>query len=254
MGPSCATRQALPPSSTGRKPVATALASMVSGRPASSAISSSAATTAAAPSTAAAAAPAFMASRALRSVRAGVALAHGVAAVRAGVVHAEGREDVEDGGVDARLEVLQRLAVGQRRAVRVLRERRRERRVGLELLPGAALVVAEGDLAQAGVEDDLRRRVRHLGVAPRGDDVLGGRAGPRQVARVDGHGAERREPLGGRSRLVLAQRRERVVALPHQRAADVARGLAVADEIQLHVTSSVVVGVIRSPGRRWRSR
>ena len=48
MGPSCATRQALPPPSTGRKPVATALASIVSGRPASASISSSAATAAAA--------------------------------------------------------------------------------------------------------------------------------------------------------------------------------------------------------------
>ena len=50
-----------------------------------------------------------------------------------------------------------------------------------------------------------------------------------------------REPLGGRSRLVLPERRQRVVALPHQRAADVAGGLAVADEIQLHVASSVGV-------------
>ena len=47
--------------------MATALASIVSGRPASAAISSSAATTAAAPSTAAAAAPALIAS-VLRSV------------------------------------------------------------------------------------------------------------------------------------------------------------------------------------------
>ena len=64
MGPSCATRQALPPPSTGRKPVATALASMVSGRQASGSSPepvTQSTTAAGAASTAAAAAPAFMA-------------------------------------------------------------------------------------------------------------------------------------------------------------------------------------------------
>ena len=110
---------------------------------------------------------AFIAARPVAVGRTRVALAHGVAAEGAGLVHAEGREDVEDRGVDPGLEVLQRLAVGQRRAVRVLRERGRERRVGLELLPGTALVVAQGDLAQAWVEDDLRRIGRTPAALPR---------------------------------------------------------------------------------------
>ena len=184
---------------------------------------------------------------------AGVAVAHRAGAGVAAVVHAERLEDVDHGGVRARLEIAQRLAVGQRRAVGVGGERRGQVGVGLELLPGASLIVAQRDLAQARVQHHFGKRPGDVFVTPRRDDVLRRHPRPRQVAGEDGHGSDGRETLRGRSRLVLPERREPMVALAHQRAADVARRLAVADEIELHVRSSVICSRVTSPGRRRRS-
>ena len=164
IGPSWATRQALPPPSTDTRPVATTLASIVSGSPASSAISSSAATAAAAPSRAAAAAPALIAS-VLRSVAlASPWLTAWPQAAPVSSTPNGARTSITAAWTRAsRCSSDSPLGSGVRYGY--LRERRRELHVGLELLPRATLVVAERDLAQARVENDLRRRVADVVVA-----------------------------------------------------------------------------------------
>ena len=158
------------------------------------------------------------------------------------------RKDLAHGAHHPRLEMRERLAVGQSRTVGVDNECRGELLVGLELLPGAALIVAEVDLAQARVGDHARRDAgdagelcAHAGRLRQGaDDVLGGGHGARQVAAVHRHWAQRREALRGRSRLRLTELGERVVALTNQRAPDVARRLAVTHEEELHAETAAV--------------